>query len=302
MKKIAKAFTLTAGLLMMASPTVSFANTTVSSSSKITSYHWVQKNGYWYYVNNLGGYTTGWKKVNSKWYFFDKSGVMKIGWVLDKGKWYYFVKKGDMATGWVKDHSKWYYIAPSGQMVTGWRFLEFDHSYGWYYFKSSGEMASGWMKDGAESYYLLPDGRWAHNVVAIGHFYENNRIKYPGNELITSNVELLKKMVSVGQAKEEVAKALGDHYSVDSKGYYWEYSFLTPDSGVFEPNGNRFTMLNPIELGQEKVYIKLLLSWDSSNRVKGVAIAYFSTDHRLHLYKQANGTQRDTVWYGNVID
>ncbi|WHY86031.1 N-acetylmuramoyl-L-alanine amidase family protein [Neobacillus novalis] len=300
MKKIAKAFTLTAGLLLMASPTVSFANTTVSSSSKITSYHWLQKNGYWYYVNNLGDYSTGWKKINSKWYFFDKGGVMKTGWLLDNGKWYYFGKKGDMASGWVKDHSKWYYMERSGQMATGWRFTEFDHTYGWYYFKSSGAMASGWMKDGSESYYLLPDGRWAHNVIALSHFYQNNSIQYPGNELIKDNAELLKKMVSVGQTKDEVAKTLGNLYSVDSNGYYWEYSFLTPESGVLEPIKNGFTKLNPIELGQEKVSIKLLLSWDSSNRVKRVAIAYFSTDHRLHLYKQENGTKLDDGWtFGN---
>ncbi|MEO2076618.1 MAG: hypothetical protein ABGX20_14710 [Bacillus sp. (in: firmicutes)] len=302
MKKIAKAFTLTAGLLLMVSPTVSFANTTASSSSKITSYHWVQKNGHWYYVSNQGDYTTGWKKINSKWYFFDKSGLMKTGWLLDKGKWYYFVKKGDMATGWAKDNSKWYYLEPSGQMITGWRYLEFARDYGWYYFKSSGAMESGWLQDGSESYYLLPEGRWAHTIISNGHYYENNKIQYPGNDLIKGNAGLLKEKVAVGQTKDEVVAALGNLYGEDANGTYWEYSFLTPDSGVFNPINNGFTRLNTIELAQEKVSIKLLLSWDSSNRVKGVTIAYFSTDHRLHVFKQANGKQSDEVWYGSVIN
>jgi hypothetical protein len=324
MKKVVKSITLATSILLMSSPATSFAETAITSNSYVKAKsQWELKDGKWYYHNNTGEYSKGWALINSKWYFFDQNGVMQNGWISYKGKWYYLSTNGNMQTGWLKYqnkwyylnttgamstgwklvNSKWYYLNESGAMATGWRNINYNHSLGWYYFKQTGEMATGWIKDGTKSYYLLPDGRWAHHVIANGYFYEDNNMKYPGNKLIKNNVELLKTLLTPGQTKEEVKKhTKGSLYSVDSTGSYWEYSFLTINNGSFNTIKNGFTNLSPIDLGTGKISIKVLLSWDDNNKVRGVSIAYFSTDHRLHLYQHAHDTERDVVWFGNLID
>ncbi|WP_312471977.1 hypothetical protein [Neobacillus sp.] len=324
MKKVVKSITLATSILLLASPATSFAKTaiTTNSSVKIKS-QWELKGGKWYFHNNNGEYRKGWALINSKWYFFDQKGVMQTGWLkyqnkwyylnttgamatgwkLVNSKWYYLDGSGAMATGWLKDKNKWYYMESSGEMASGWRNLNYNYSFGWYYFKQTGEMATDWIKDGTKSYYLLPDGRWAHHVIANGYFYEDNNMKYPGNEIIKNKVEQLKTLLSPGLTKEEVEKQTsGSLYSVDSTGSYWEYSFSTNNNDSFDTIQNGFTNLSPIDLGTGKISIKVLLSWDDNNKVRGVAIAYFSTDHRLHLYQHAHDTERDVVWFGNLID
>ncbi|WML58584.1 hypothetical protein [Neobacillus sp. PS2-9] len=320
MKKMARAITLATGLLLTVSPTVSWASTT--SSTTVVSNQWVQKSGHWYYINSAGQYTKGWKLINAKWYFFDGNGVMKTGWILDKGKWYFLNQSGAMKTGWLldkgkwyhlsesgamdagwlKDKGKWYLLESSGAMLTGWRNMTYNYAKGWYYFNPSGDMATGWIKDGGKDYKLLPDGRWAHNVIADGYFYENNSLQSPGSEVIKDNVNVLKAILNTRQTKEEVANSLGSQYSVEPTGSYWEYSMVIPDNGNFEAVKSKFTLLSPIDLGNGKVSIKVLITWSEDNKLKGYSIAYFSTDQRLHLYQNAHNTESDVIWFGNLID
>ncbi|MEO2075913.1 MAG: hypothetical protein ABGX20_11130 [Bacillus sp. (in: firmicutes)] len=324
MKKTVRAITLATSLLLTVAPTVSWASTTTNSATTVKENQWVQKSRHWYYINSAGQYAKGWNLINAKWYFFDQTGVMKTGWILDKGKWYFLSQSGAMSTGWVLDKSKWYHLSESGAMdkgwlkdqgkwylldsssgamATGWRKINYNFADGWYYFNpSGGEMATGWIKDGGKDYNLLPDGRWAHNVIADGYFYENNKQNSPGSEVIKNNVELLKTILKSGQTKEEVQTALGSLFAIEPTGSYWEYSMVTPGNGQFEPIKSKFSLLSPIDLGNGTVSIKLLISWGEDNKLKGYSIAYFSTDQRLHLYQNAHNTESDVIWFGNLID
>ena len=48
----------------------------------------------WYYMDENGVRTTGWKLIDGQWYYFNSSGVMQTDWTKINGQWYYFNSNG----------------------------------------------------------------------------------------------------------------------------------------------------------------------------------------------------------------
>lgn len=80
---------------------------------------WVQKDGFWYYMNAANMPVTDWLLgIDGRWYFLDAGGVMKTGWLALGGKWYFLNGDGTMAVGWVQGaDGKWYYLNQDGSMA-----------------------------------------------------------------------------------------------------------------------------------------------------------------------------------------
>ncbi|MBR3366316.1 MAG: CHAP domain-containing protein [Lachnospiraceae bacterium] len=66
-------------------------------------WHWVQSLGKWYYQDQTGRNSYGWKLIQetdgamSHWYWFDDKGAAVTGWKLIDGEWYYFEQAGSCA-------------------------------------------------------------------------------------------------------------------------------------------------------------------------------------------------------------
>lgn len=60
-------------------------------------------------------------RISGSWYYFDENGYITTGWRQISGKWYYLESDGKMATGWKQLGGKWYYLDADGSMATGWR-------------------------------------------------------------------------------------------------------------------------------------------------------------------------------------
>lgn len=61
----------------------------------IASQEWIQDNGIWYYLNEVG--------------------TMRTGWLQDAGYWYYLKADGSMAhQEWIEDNGVRYYLEESG--------------------------------------------------------------------------------------------------------------------------------------------------------------------------------------------
>ncbi len=175
---------------------------------------WKQINSRYYYFNNQGYITTGWKQLTGfnkhkevSWYYFDPTnGDMKTGWQAINGKWYYFdPTEGYMLTG-VKQIGapgvrKYYYLHPTnGDMQTGWHKLPHSYANGetiyyWRYFDpEDGHRVEGWRKIDGDwyhftrgmgvmsssawngQYYLKEDGKMAHDETLLirGKYYTFN--------------------------------------------------------------------------------------------------------------------------------
>ena len=80
---------------------------------------WVQKDGFWYYMNAVNTPVTDWLLgTDGRWYFLEAGGVMKTGWLSLGGKWYFLNGDGAMAVGWVQGaDGKWYYLNQDGIMA-----------------------------------------------------------------------------------------------------------------------------------------------------------------------------------------
>ena len=119
----------------------------------------------WYYADNNGVLTTGWKKIGNDWYYFGDSSYdpyMHRGWIDIDGDEYYLGTNGKLVTGWFREvdrysgyvypeyhyadkngviaYNKWltingknYYIDDNANMVTGLKYIngimfEFDNN------------------------------------------------------------------------------------------------------------------------------------------------------------------------------
>ena len=63
---------------------------------------------------------TGWFEDKDKgfWYYMDDQGKMTMGWKEVQGLWYYFNTDGQMQTGWIQSNpGEWYYMNPDGSMA-----------------------------------------------------------------------------------------------------------------------------------------------------------------------------------------
>lgn len=117
---------------------------------------WVESNGKWYYLNDLGVMQTGFVKFSGSWYYLSNSGAMFTGWGTDGSRWFYFDGSGAMKTGWYKENGTWYYLDEAGIMKTGW-FKVGPH---WYYAYGSGALAvSTTTPDG---YRVNGNGEWVN--------------------------------------------------------------------------------------------------------------------------------------------
>lgn len=88
---------------------LNYAYTADSSKNK-----WQLQNGNWYYFDEYGRLTIGWKQVSGKWYYFNKDGKMQTGWIQDGGNWYYCDSSGAMVTGRYKIDGRWNLFDSSG--------------------------------------------------------------------------------------------------------------------------------------------------------------------------------------------
>lgn len=135
-----------------------------SHTSEVTN-EWIQKDGYWYYVDGQG------KPVVNTWkgnFYLKSDGKMaQSEWIYDTSyqAWYYLKSDGSYA------YSAWqgaYYLKSNGKMAQSeW---VYDSSYqAWYYLKSDGSYAhSAWQ----ENYYLKSDGKMAISEwVDSGRYY-----------------------------------------------------------------------------------------------------------------------------------
>lgn len=71
---------------------------------------WVNKNGAWYYIGDLGHVSTGWFHV---YFYYDENKN-----IVNDGNTYYSDKKGRMQTGWIQDEldGNWYYLGDDGRL------------------------------------------------------------------------------------------------------------------------------------------------------------------------------------------
>ena len=80
-----------------------------------------------------------WIRTGNKWYYINESGYRSTGWKIDsetEQRYYMDNVTGEMKTGWMNLNSAWYYLGTTGVMHTGWLWLNNN----WYYFTEDGEM------------------------------------------------------------------------------------------------------------------------------------------------------------------
>ena len=61
-----------------------------------TGWHWVHVRDTWYYQDENGKNTYGWKVINHHWYHFDSKGKMDTGILHLNGETYYLMESGDL--------------------------------------------------------------------------------------------------------------------------------------------------------------------------------------------------------------
>ena len=83
---------------------------TANAATKKSKAKWVYNQGYYYYYNAKGKYSTGLTKIGKKQYYFDSYGRQRVGWRKIKGSVYYFNyrsgKNGYMITNKTIDRIK----------------------------------------------------------------------------------------------------------------------------------------------------------------------------------------------------
>ncbi len=149
---------------------------------------WQQdENGTWYYYDQNGEATTGWKQIKGVWYWFDDHGMMFSDSVYEiDGKSYYFDESGALLTGWISTKynplgvTYWMYANNNGSLVKGWAKLNNK----WYYFSEDyfmvrdvyeidgvnylfnydGQLSYGWVREKyVDSCGDLKDGDWYYS-------------------------------------------------------------------------------------------------------------------------------------------
>ena len=90
---------------------------------------WIKDATGWWFKYPDGTYPKNqWKQINSRYYYFNNQGYITTGWKQLTGfnkhkevSWYYFdPTNGDMKTGWQAINGKWYYFDPTeGYMQMG---------------------------------------------------------------------------------------------------------------------------------------------------------------------------------------
>jgi len=71
-------------------------NLTDGSATKDGGWHWVHVGNDWYYQDNDGVNTYGWKVINHHWYSFDNRGKMRTGVYHEGDDIYYLMESGDL--------------------------------------------------------------------------------------------------------------------------------------------------------------------------------------------------------------
>ena len=106
----------------------------------------------WYYLNNDGLATEGWKKIGGAWYYFyPGDGFMFSGTVGEiDGKQYVFTESGALSKG-------------------GWQKISYyyDKNVYWVYANADGIAQTGWQKIGGVWYYFYDWGVMAANAAVI---------------------------------------------------------------------------------------------------------------------------------------
>ena len=144
---------------------------------------WIKDATGWWFKYPDGTYPKNqWKQINSRYYYFNNQGYITTGWKQLTGfnKHYLHPTNGDMQTGWHKlPHSYangetiyyWRYFDPEdGHRVEGWRKIDGD----WYHFtRGMGVMSSSAWNG---QYYLKEDGKMAHDETLLirGKYYTFN--------------------------------------------------------------------------------------------------------------------------------
>ncbi len=137
----------------------------------LMSLGWKSINGSWYMFNeNTGVMLKDWQKSGNDWYYLGNDGAMKKGWQQIYGDWHYFGSNGAMRKGWQSIGGKWYYFDETGTMVTGWQSIGGTR----YYFESSGSMVTGWKKIGGDWYYFKSSGAMAAGEYCDGYWLNSN--------------------------------------------------------------------------------------------------------------------------------
>ncbi|AGX43051.1 glycoside hydrolase family 32 protein [Clostridium saccharobutylicum] len=143
---------------------ITVATMTVATLPSVSaSAAWMQNEGNWNYLSDLGEMKTGWVNDNGAWYYLDNSGGMKTGWVNDNGAWYYLDNSGRMKTCWINDNGAWYYANNSGEMKKEW----VNDNGTWYYLDNSGAMKTGWINDNGVWYFANASGVMQTGIVQV---------------------------------------------------------------------------------------------------------------------------------------
>lgn len=88
----------------------------LGSDIKMTSRHWMLKDGRYYFVTNKERILTGWRKINNQTYHFHSvTGAATKGFHQIGSNYYYFDNHGKAFHGWKKIHKKWYYFRTNGK-------------------------------------------------------------------------------------------------------------------------------------------------------------------------------------------
>lgn len=127
------------------------APSSINSLAKGNSKGWVQTDGYYYYIDNLGVVVSGWKEIEGKWYAFNPDMIKGFDLIFSQNAgcntWYYFGEDGAMRTGWQS-------IAKQNSLASGQDGI--DCASHWYYFGDDGSMKTGWQKIDGKWYYFKP--------------------------------------------------------------------------------------------------------------------------------------------------
>ena len=141
---------------------------------------WIQdKNGNYYWYDENGNKTIGWKYINDNWYYFDSQGIMQKGWLKYSNRWYYLSDNGYMLTGFQNIEGKTYYFASDGIMQTGWQKIENDT----YFFCGDGNMYTGWLKQNNHYYYFIKNGamlKGLNTVDGVSYYFDESGIMRTG--------------------------------------------------------------------------------------------------------------------------
>lgn len=157
---------------------VVFTLCTLSASAVTTG--WQQdENGAWFYYDQDGNVTTGWKQIKNVWYYFEEDGTMVSDcfYTMEDGKTYMFNENGAMLTGWISKKYVplgdvyWRYANKSGVLSKGWEKLDGK----WYYFDEDDfEMARGVVEVDGTKYLFNYDGNLVYG------WYQKKVMDYKG--------------------------------------------------------------------------------------------------------------------------